>query len=83
MSDKNGTVICMRPDCGKEIPAASAVYIKEEPYCPNGCSEWAEKFFKKMALISNPFGHSSTNGSNAFKSKRLNNLKPTKYPTHL
>ncbi|MCK4497351.1 MAG: hypothetical protein KAU24_04090 [Candidatus Aenigmarchaeota archaeon] len=83
MSDKNGTVNCRKPGCNKEIPAASAVYIKEEPYCPNGCSEWAEKFFKKMALISTPLTLSI---NDKFKSEKLNSvlgLKSTKYRTHL
>jgi hypothetical protein len=74
MSDKNSTVSCRKPGCNKEMPAASAVYIKEEPYCPNGCSEWAEKFFKKMALISNPLGYSPVNGSGVYKNKKLKSV---------
>jgi hypothetical protein len=86
MSDKNGTVNCGRPGCNKEIPAASAAYIENKPYCPGECADWVREFSRKMALISNPLGHPPENGSNMFKSEKLNNalgLRPTKYRTHL
>ncbi len=87
MSDKNSTVRCVRPACNKEIPAALAVYVQKEPYCPGECEKWIREFSRKMALLSNPPGHITTGVSGKFKSKKLNsalNLKPTtKYPTHL